>query len=128
MLAAIGKRASVDAPAMARPRVQTMFEPSPSSASLLSNGSSRGDGDLARTVDEFAEDADHHLDQALRNQETVTADIQHLMQLLRQVRFVPVLFLKSILSGFDRRTPSRSARTSWSKPAWGCRTGSGSTR
>ena len=128
MLAAIGKRASVDAPATARPRVQTMFEPSASSASLLSNGSSRGDGDLARAVDEFAEDADHHLDQALRNQETVTADIQHLMQLLRQVRFVPVPFLDPTLSDLDRHAPPRSARTSLSRQAWGCRTGSGSTR
>ena len=38
-----------------------------------------------RTIDDFAEEADDHLEQALRHQESVTSEIRTLVQLLRQV-------------------------------------------
>ena len=87
MLNAIGKR-MYEGSGPTRPRVLTMFETSSSSSSLLSNGSSRSSqtDDLARTVEGYAEEADQHLEQALRNQEDVAADIKVLLQLLRQVR------------------------------------------
>ena len=86
---AIGKRSSFDASAVTRPRVQTMIASS-SSSSLGSNGSpvSAHPDELVRTVDELAEDADNHLDSALRNQAVVAADVERLMQLLRQVCYL----------------------------------------
>lgn len=67
-----------------------MFETSSSSSSLLSNGSSRSSqtDDLSRTVDGYAEEAEQHLEQALKDQEDVATDIKVLMQLLRQVTCV----------------------------------------
>ena len=91
MLQAIGRRGN-DGGAVIRPgRTQTMFEPSNSSSSLLSNGSSRSSqtDDLARTIDDLAEAAEQQLEEALRNQADVSDDIRRLIQLLRQVRFVP---------------------------------------
>ena len=88
MLQAIGKRSSVDVSMVApRPRVQTVFDSS-SSSSLATNGSGRSaqSDDLARAVDDMAEEAEHHLDQALLDQDAVVADIEHVMRLLRQVR------------------------------------------
>ncbi|KAI0722338.1 hypothetical protein C8T65DRAFT_600229 [Cerioporus squamosus] len=85
MLQLIGKR-TTDTSGPTRPRVHTMFESSSSSSSLLSNGSSRSSqtDDLARTVEGLAEDADQLLDQALRTQDNVVADIKLLTQLLKQ--------------------------------------------
>ena len=64
-----------------------MFETSSSSSSLLSNGSSRSSqtDDLVRSIEGYAEEADQQLEEALRNQEDVAADIKILIQLLRQV-------------------------------------------
>ncbi|RDX53766.1 hypothetical protein OH76DRAFT_1342147 [Lentinus brumalis] len=83
MLQLIGRR-STDSSGT-RPRVHTMFETSTSTSSLLSAGSSRSlqADDLTRTVDGLAEDADQLLDQALRTQDNVVADIKLLAQLLR---------------------------------------------
>lgn len=89
MLNAIGRRTN-EGGGSTRPRVLTMFETSSSSSSLLSNGSSRSSqtDDLSRTVDGYAEEAEQHLEQALKNQEDVATDIKVLMQLLRQVTCV----------------------------------------
>ncbi|KAI0751111.1 hypothetical protein C8Q80DRAFT_1155611 [Daedaleopsis nitida] len=84
MFQAIGKRAN-DGVGATRPRIHTMFETSMSSSSVLSNGSrSSQTDDLVRSVDDLAEAAERHLEQALRDQEDVSADIKVLMQLLRQ--------------------------------------------
>ncbi len=98
MLQLIGRR-STDSSGT-RPRVHTMFETSTSTSSLLSAGSSRSlqADDLTRTVDGLAEDADQLLDQALRTQDNVVADIKLLAQLLRLVS-PPVV----TLSGFCNR-------------------------
>ncbi len=88
MLQAIGRR-NGDSSGPPRPRVQTMFEPSPSSASIMSNGGgsprSAVPEDSMYTIDSLAEEADQQLEQALRNQESVTSDIRIIVQLLHQV-------------------------------------------
>lgn len=93
MLQLIGKR-NTDTGGPSRPRVHTMFESSSSSSSLLSNGSSRSSQteDLAQTVEGLADEADQQLDQALRNQDMMVADIKLLTQLLKQVRLLDVVF------------------------------------
>ncbi|EJF62298.1 hypothetical protein DICSQDRAFT_104681 [Dichomitus squalens LYAD-421 SS1] len=86
MLQAIGKR-SGETSGPSRPRVQTMFESSSSSSSILSGSGSPRSAvaeDSMRTIDDFAEEADEHLEQALRYQESVTSEIWTLVQLLRQ--------------------------------------------
>nr|VWP01704.1 Mixed-linked glucanase [Ganoderma boninense] len=87
MLSAIGKR-NGDSGGPPRPRVQTMFEPSTSSASIMSNGGgsprSAVPDDSMRTIDNLAEEADQELEQALRNQESVTSEMRVLVQLLHQ--------------------------------------------
>lgn len=100
MLQAIGKR-NGDSGGPPRPRVQTTFEPSTSSASVMSNGGGSPRGavpeDSMRIIDTLAEEADQQLEQALRNQESVTSEIRVLVQLLHQVR-------SSRWTGFLRRS------------------------
>ena len=66
-----------------------MYEPSTSSASIMSNGGgsprSAVPDDSMRTIDNLAEEADQQLEQALCNQESVTSEIRLLVQLLHQV-------------------------------------------
>ena len=90
MLQAIGRR-NGESSGPTRPRVQTMFESSSSSSSISANGGSSPRNGVAevsmRTIDDFAEEADDHLEQALRHQESVTSEIRTLVQLLRQVNY-----------------------------------------
>ncbi|KAI1796072.1 hypothetical protein LXA43DRAFT_988206 [Ganoderma leucocontextum] len=89
MLQAIGRR-NGDSGGPPRPRVQTMFEPGPSSSSssIMSNGGGSPRSAVAEdsmlTIDNLAEEADQQLEQALQNQQSVTSDIRVLVQLLHQ--------------------------------------------